>query len=363
MAENNQSITTVVAKRAKQLLEHPNWKPSLEDIIYVTHGEGSDRDRFFSLEEVRDILQNLFKTIHLENNDATTDVSPAKIEMCDDEESDYRTNLLLDLLGSAQKGYGAKFELSKAYDENTIKKLEIILGVAGTDLSTIKFDGEIAVDDVKTPLVKSNNNVATENTATGYHIDSDNIIIRKVYNNAGGTPVYKAFKLKWDNDAKRFNLDYDGNMSVNGFMYLLDNNRVVVSPLYNPSTGATNVNGLVLAWDSNQNRFDARLDGDLEVNGNLDGRVNLDALIVSPSNDNWQKSSEWSAAGQSKRVLNNTSSDMSVTYFPSTKQGNAWQVESTSKTITIPPYSYKTFVWTGATKTVDSVSIAGFIVG
>lgn len=362
MAESNQSITSLLDKYLKQVEQHPEWVPELGDIVYVVHGTGSDRDRVFTLDDIRTVLQTVFKTLHLEDDDATTDIEPAKITMCDDEESDYRTELLLDLLGSAQKGYGAMLELSKQYDGSTIKKLEILLGLAGTDLSQIKFDGEVKVDDVKTPIVKSVEDIDGTTHVTGYQVSDELLMLAKVYNNQGAQ-AYKRFRLKWDDSAKRFNLDYDGNISVNSFMYLLDNNRVFISPLYNPATGATNVKGLLLNWDSNQNRFDARLDGDLEVNGNLNGRVNLDALIVSPSNDNWQKETEWSAAGQSKRVLNNTSTDMSVTYFPSTKQGSAWQAESTTKIITIPPYQYRTFTWTGAVRNEGGVGIAAFIIG
>ena len=62
MAEN---VTTLLDKWQKQHQDHPGWKPTLEDILYVIHGTGSDRDRLYSLEEVRDLLQSAFEKIEL----------------------------------------------------------------------------------------------------------------------------------------------------------------------------------------------------------------------------------------------------------------------------------------------------------
>lgn len=56
MAENNQSITTYVAKKAAQDEAHPDWAPSLEDVLYVVHGTGSDRDRLYTLQQIADLL-------------------------------------------------------------------------------------------------------------------------------------------------------------------------------------------------------------------------------------------------------------------------------------------------------------------
>lgn len=283
------------------------------------------------------------------------------LRLVDDAESDYRTEFFVDTDGNSNKGYGAKLEIAKQYDESTIKKLSIVLALVGNGLSKISFDGELEPDDVKTPIVKSVDNVDGAEQVTGYQISDNLLMLARLFNNQG-SQAYRKFRLKWDNSAGRFNLDYDGDMNVNDFMYILDNKIVVISPLYNPATGATNINGIVLVWDNVNNRFDARIDGDVTVNGKLNGLMDLDALIVSPSNDNWQKSSEWTNAGQSKRVLNNTASDMSVTYFPSSKNNNGWQVESSTNIITIPPHHYRTFTWTGATRTVESNTIAGFLV-
>ena len=56
MAENNQSITTYVAKKAAQDEAHPEYTPSLEDVLYVVHGTGSDRDRLYTLQQIATLI-------------------------------------------------------------------------------------------------------------------------------------------------------------------------------------------------------------------------------------------------------------------------------------------------------------------
>jgi hypothetical protein len=51
MAENT---TTLLEKWQKQQLEHPEWTPSLEDLLYFIHGSGRDRDRLFPLSMIYD---------------------------------------------------------------------------------------------------------------------------------------------------------------------------------------------------------------------------------------------------------------------------------------------------------------------
>lgn len=70
MAESNQSITSLLYKYLKQVEQHPEWVPELGDIVYVVHGTGSDRDRVFTLDNIRTVLQTVFKTLHLEDDDS-----------------------------------------------------------------------------------------------------------------------------------------------------------------------------------------------------------------------------------------------------------------------------------------------------
>lgn len=76
MAEN---VTTLLGKWQKQQQDHPEWTPALEDILYVNHGSGSDRDRLYSLEQVRDLIQGLFELIHMEKNGSELDADGEKL--------------------------------------------------------------------------------------------------------------------------------------------------------------------------------------------------------------------------------------------------------------------------------------------
>lgn len=53
----NGSITTVNELRARQEEDHPEWVPAVADLFYACHGTGSDRDRVFSIDELRELLQ------------------------------------------------------------------------------------------------------------------------------------------------------------------------------------------------------------------------------------------------------------------------------------------------------------------
>ena len=60
MAEN---VTTLFEKWQKQKQEHPEWTPSLEDLLYFIHGSGSDSDRIYSVEQLRDLLQTVITSL------------------------------------------------------------------------------------------------------------------------------------------------------------------------------------------------------------------------------------------------------------------------------------------------------------
>lgn len=77
MAEN---VTTLLDKWQKQQQDHPEWVPALEDILYVIHGPGRDRDRLYSLEQVRNLIQSLFTSLHVTNNGVSeTNITPGTV--------------------------------------------------------------------------------------------------------------------------------------------------------------------------------------------------------------------------------------------------------------------------------------------
>lgn len=78
MAENT---TTLLEKWQKQQQDHPEWTPALEDVFYLNHGSGSDRDRIYSLEQVRDLIQVIFELIHMEKNGSELDADGEKLEV------------------------------------------------------------------------------------------------------------------------------------------------------------------------------------------------------------------------------------------------------------------------------------------
>lgn len=77
MAENT---TTLLDKWQKQMQDHPEWLPALEDVFYLNHGTGRDRDRIYSLEQVRNLIQSLFTSLTVSNNGvANTTITPGTV--------------------------------------------------------------------------------------------------------------------------------------------------------------------------------------------------------------------------------------------------------------------------------------------
>ena len=77
-----ENVTTLLEKWQKQQQDHPEWTPALEDLLYVIHGSGSDRDRLYSLEQLRNLIQTLFSQIIVSGLGAgSTKIDPGTIEL------------------------------------------------------------------------------------------------------------------------------------------------------------------------------------------------------------------------------------------------------------------------------------------
>ena len=76
------SITTYNEMRTRQEEDHPDWVPALSDLLFLEHGMGSDRNRVFTLEEVRNLIQTLFTEIVVNNGQggtAQTTITPGEV--------------------------------------------------------------------------------------------------------------------------------------------------------------------------------------------------------------------------------------------------------------------------------------------
>ena len=137
MAEN---VTTLLDKWQKQVQDHPEWLPALEDILYVIHGTGSDRDRLYSLEQVRNLIQSLFTSLTVSNNGvANTTITPGTVSIYGGEGVKVRVQggLLLNITGNGLFLY--------ASDEETL------LGslVWDSDAAAFKFTSNMEIDSGK----------------------------------------------------------------------------------------------------------------------------------------------------------------------------------------------------------------------
>ena len=77
------SITSVVELKARQDELPDAHKPvlSLDDLLYVIHGVGSDRDTVWTLEEFRNFIQSKFNDIVMNGTGTSVEVKPGVIEV------------------------------------------------------------------------------------------------------------------------------------------------------------------------------------------------------------------------------------------------------------------------------------------
>lgn len=134
MAENT---TTLLEMWQKQQKDHPEWLPALEDVFYLNHGTGSVRDRIYSLEQVRNLIQSLFTSLHVSNNSVNeTNITPGTVSTYGGEGVKVRVQggLLLNITGNGIFLY--------ASDEGTL------LGslVWDSDAAAFKFTSNMKID-------------------------------------------------------------------------------------------------------------------------------------------------------------------------------------------------------------------------
>lgn len=282
---------------------------TLADVLYLIQGFGGNRDRWCTLEQIKDFLKTSFNELHLEADGATTDIKPASLEMCDDEESDYRTEFLLDLLGNSEKGYGANLELSKDYGENSSRKFRVKLGRQYSDVSEVQIEGVVnSVDDID-----GNTHVS------GFHIGEDLLMLSKVYTGQGGT-VWKKIRFKWDTN--KYVADIDCNMNFNDLVYI-DGSKFYLSKTYNPGSG--NVTKICqVQWDVSNHKFIVTCDGDVTVNGNvnvngiLSGLEDVSQMLsidgTNEGKSEWMKAKYWQL-GQTRKVKNVSGSSVVVPVY------------------------------------------------
>ncbi len=263
MAEE-QNIISYVERRAKQAEDHPDWKPALGDILYMTHGSGSDRDRFFALSEIAELIAANMNPIELE---ASGGGEHYKLTIthnsitCVKTAGDLTTTYKVDFFDESALG-DVKTENFKA------KKIS---GTTPVSASVYKLVIDTATELLGNLVVGSAND--KKDVTIHGNVDIDGKFVSDVTVGVPGNTPQETVPA---------DLRVVGNSTVDGEMYIKSGSKLHANEIA-PITG-----GAPLKLDS---------DVDLEGVTNVKGHVSLGGIVVDCTSDTGTISVESKCAG------------------------------------------------------------------
>lgn len=115
---DSQNITSILERWLKQVEQHPDWKPSLEDVVYMIHGSGSDRDRLYTIRQIADLIKDnglnplVFKTDVVQGSyhRVTIDGSSIKVEQLDTNDDVHESTVIDDYTVKIRKEFADGYE-------------------------------------------------------------------------------------------------------------------------------------------------------------------------------------------------------------------------------------------------------------
>lgn len=371
-----QHLTSLPERYEAQQTAHPDWTPELNDVAYVTHGKGSDRDRVFTLDQIRELFDSSANNIEYLTQ---TNLTSARIfevlesgklpvlQIGSGGASGYTKMYaypvsFYKVTEGADAGYrrAVFFRYSRDVDNDAeSNKLYwykyVNIPVAGQGESytngTVDLDFLDAIADlVITQKVASVSN--SQGASDFYELTNEYLNLSFSFATPGGR-VDKNFYVKKyvSGDVHRYDMFIDGNFD-------LSNGAIQISG--NPETVNTNKikidNSGLHFTDSSNNRI-----ADIEPI-----TMSLSDFVVLDDHDGWLSASNWSYKGQSKRLFNNSADVVEMRYYPAKLNNGAWQAASIDKAVKIAPYSFVTVYYSGVNKTITgsqgSVDVACVIV-
>lgn len=359
-----QHITSLPERHAAQQTAHPDWTPELNDVAYVTHGTGSDRDRFFTLDQIRELFDSSANNIEYLTQ---TNLTSAKIfevleagklpvlQIGDGGASGYTKMYaypvsFYKVTEGADAGYrrAVFFRYSRDVDGNAeSNKLYwykyVNIPVAGQGESytngTVDLDFLDAIANlVITKKVASVSN--SQGASDFYELTNEYINLSFSFATQGGRVDKTFYVRKYESgDVHRYDMFIDGNFDIS---------KGAIQISGNPETVNTNKlkieNSGLHFTDSSNNRI-----ADIEPI-----TMSLSDFVVLDEHDEWANASNWSYKGQSKRLFNNSYDVVEKAYYPAKLNNGAWQAASDPERLKIAPYSFVTVYYSGVTKTISA---------
>lgn len=403
MAEN---ITSYNDLYEMQTAEHPDWKPSRNDLAYVSHGTGSDRDRIFKLSDIANETDNV---VLVQKGDANYSVlktlvfEEGRVPVIVDASSTAKTFYIpsggLDTSGTSDEFVFYAFV--RSYTQGAVEKKIKVLRFAENSDTPVEDAYDIDFSDkLITQRVAASANSPSLN---GFELKKTLLLLSNLKSGGGGQ--YSNFNVEYDSTNEDYDASFDGTMDIGTGNYkILVNKKLVIennSPVITDAKGSLSVlfksndgtiikqavigndgiefyamdNGTfkkVLGFD-NQMYNDLRISGQNNLTDGNDSSINAAKVLNSSviytdgSNDDWQADTVWSYAGQRRMIFNNSATDITVKYAQAKIVNGAWASKVNSATtsdlgtVTIPAYSGRYAVYTGAKTTVGGVDFAAFV--
>lgn len=329
-----QFITTL--NDIRELMQQ-GWTPSLSDIIYVCHGSGSYRDRAFTLEEIRNLLQGVFSEISIEGQHGSMSLNAGAMSFNHEDGEQYvKVSFVDGLKIDKDDDKGATVNEGGVKSCDGSRLFDVDLDAAK---EWLKFE-ELAQNGCKFKLDLKNRLLTltmTDGDTYGTSLGLGTLESGKVANGSGyRQKVYLNKMFKFENTAsqgqaenwKLVEVPMPGAISV------------ITESSGGPGENMYTIRETVIAPEFI--RFYEG--GEYVYQGNnlyywrISKEVSLsqDEAMLTATGD-WNTSDHWKL-WQTRKVKNESSTDIQVTVYPG---------DAMTKTVTIPGYSYREFTCVG----------------
>ena len=258
-----QHLTSLPERYEAQQAAHPDWTPELNDVAYVTHGKGSDRDRIFTLGQIRDLFGSTVGIKVIARSELTYDA--VRLANASD-------NIVV--VTSAEQGGGSQTTVRKywvqeggktgantgnGFQFNRLNAAEMKLEVLSIDEEDAITSSEIQINDNTFNGLTVNGNAVIKKTSGNNdgNLTAEGSVFTKeefVVIDNGGHPVGKA-RTKWKPDViASSSIESSGFLLVESQMVddYYDGREFVV---FNTGSSDIHVRIFMVEWDNSTNKF------------------------------------------------------------------------------------------------------------
>jgi len=311
-----QHFTTLPERYEAQQAAYPGWTPELNDVVYVTHGTGSDRDRVFTLGQIRDLFGSTVGIKVIARSELTYDAVRL---------ANASGNIVV--VTSAEQGGGSQTTVRKYWVQEG--------GKTGANTGNGFQFNRLNAAEMKLEVLS----IDEEDTITSSEIQiNDN--------------MFNGLTVNGNAEIKKTSGNNDGNLTAEGSVFTKEEFAVIGNGGY--KVGKARTNCMPDALSSASSVLVPPTDTDLSF------------MVMDSGNELYE--------GEDFIVYNNRNDNQNlqikyhVAYYDTSE--NKWKpvVDSGEpsgyklRTVSIEPYSYRRFVYLGCNVDYEGVYVGCFMV-